>query len=151
MLCYLCNRCCAMCALKSVKVSNFKYYVLCGIFNVKCIITRRPRKSASLPFSMRDTKKPMENSRPPRIAKPNDVFCWVLINVRRDVELGRHSRTIRIRGVRLQLLLLLLPPLLPWLPPPPTPLLPRNDVASLELVEPWMLLQSVMAAKRLDN
>lgn len=115
------------------------YVIFSCSHKCKCIslmiITLKPRKSASLPFSMRDTKKPIANSRPPRIAKPNAELCWVLMTVRRDDAFGRHNRTIRIRDVRelpMQL---------------PSPLSPRSDVTSLELVDPCMLLQSVISEK----
>lgn len=83
------------------------------------MLTLSPFKSASLPFSIRDTKNPMPNSRPPLIANPYDEF---VVSVRRAETFGRDSRTTRIRGV--------------------APL--RDDATSLELDESLrLLLQSV--------
>lgn len=59
-----------------------------GYILIVIMLTRRPRRSASLPFSTCETKKPVPYSRPPRNENPND----------RDIlERFRLRRTIRIR------------------------------------------------------
>lgn len=53
---------------------------------------------------MRDTKKPMENSRPPRMAKPKALdWAVLMITDLREVALlfGRLRRMVRMRRVPL--------------------------------------------------
>lgn len=61
-----------------------------------CKLTLNPFTSASLPLSTRETKNPLPNSLPPRIANPNDA----LLSGPRStlLELGLTNRMTRIRG-----------------------------------------------------